>query len=412
MKRKPRKFTSSLMSLIVLVTFASIVQLFANPAEAERELYEKDLAALEEQYSDSIEELGDKYLKALAAAAKKLQEAGDLDGLLAINAELANFKKTGVVPIQKDSDSNKAILRFRKIYTVARNNVSDVRQQSISELSEKYLSYLEDLQKKMTQEGEIKQALLVRKEVTRIKNQELGAAPTGNARSKVEETKNSPAPESGEENEAAPQLVVAWNGQRQGTLIGGDGRPASGLKFSHDGENKENDGVLEMTGGRTLIEGLNKPLLDSCKATNELSLVIHFETHNLEQSGPARIISNSLGSVKRNFTLGQDQDKLVLRLRTTDTGENGNNPQVVLCELKQGQLLKVVITYRPGQLNFYIDGQSQPIQQIKGYFSNWEECQFVMGNEWGHDRSWKGRIHQFSIYSSALSPEEALALTK
>jgi hypothetical protein len=254
--------------------------------------------------------------------------------------------------------------------------------------------------------------LLIKNEVTKISNQKAGIPPKDEALTKNNETKGSPSSDHGGEGYIAPQLLVAWNGNKQGALIGADGRPAFKYKFTHDGGNKENAGVLDMTGGRTFIEGLNKQLLDSCKATNELSLVIHLDTQNLKQTGPARIFSHSIASKKRNFSLCQEQDKLVLRLRTTATGENGSNPEVILSKLKEGQRHKIVITYRPGQLEFYMDGQSHPIQQIKGDFSNWEECQFVIGNEWKDDRSWKGRIHQFNIYSSALSPKEALTLSK
>ena len=41
------------------------------------------------------------------------------------------------------------------------------------------------------------------------------------------------------------------------------------------------------------------------------------------QSGPARIVTLSQDHVNRNFTLGQEEDAYELRLRTTETSDNG-----------------------------------------------------------------------------------------
>lgn len=51
---------------------------------------------------------------------------------------------------------------------------------------------------------------------------------------------------------------------------------------------------------------------------------------NPAQSGPARIVSISADSYHRNITLGQEDDALVIRLRTSAAGENGYKPELIV----------------------------------------------------------------------------------
>jgi hypothetical protein len=61
-------------------------------------------------------------------------------------------------------------------------------------------------------------------------------------------------------------------------------------------------------------------------AQNQLTLLVFMQTNNLEQSGPARILTYSQDPGNRNFTLGQIHDTLTFRLRTPASGNNGANP--------------------------------------------------------------------------------------
>ena len=86
--------------------------------------------------------------------------------------------------------------------------------------------------------------------------------------------------------------------------------------------------------------------------------------------------------------------------------------QEELNDSQEDQSVKIVITYKPGSLELFVDGKSHPVEQIKGDFSTWEPCHLVLGNEWKEKCPWTGRIHEFSIYSSMLSPEESILLSK
>ncbi len=70
-----------------------------------------------------------------------------------------------------------------------------------------------------------------------------------------------------------------------------------------------------------------------------------------------------------------------------------------LCSIESGKRYDLLVTYRPGELRFYKNGQEVGVQQIKGDLSNWEEYQILAGNEWKADRPWQGSLHAFSLSS-------------
>jgi hypothetical protein len=82
------------------------------------------------------------------------------------------------------------------------------------------------------------------------------------------------------------------------------------------------------------------------KQTNAFSLRVVSAASDIRQAGPARIVSNSLDTLQRNFTMGQDGRDLVFRLRTPATGPNGYPLQFVLPEVFSSTAIRdVVATY-------------------------------------------------------------------
>jgi len=59
------------------------------------------------------------------------------------------------------------------------------------------------------------------------------------------------------------------------------------------------------------------------RVTNAFTLRVHCVTDDPDQQGPARIVSNSVSPLLRNFTMGQQGGDLLFRLRTPSTGANG-----------------------------------------------------------------------------------------
>ncbi|HLP91193.1 MAG TPA: VanZ family protein [Nostocaceae cyanobacterium] len=99
-----------------------------------------------------------------------------------------------------------------------------------------------------------------------------------------------------------------------------------------------------------------KDLSQKISESSEFTLNATIATDKYLQTGPARIISISGSSLRRNLTLSQDGQDLDLRLRTPITGENGSDIQLtipdVFIDKKPHQIL---ITYAKANLKIYID---------------------------------------------------------
>ena len=102
----------------------------------------------------------------------------------------------------------------------------------------------------------------------------------------------------------------------------------------------------------TVVNSLNQRL----QATSQFTVVTTIATAKLQQKGPARIISLSDSPSRRNFTLGQQDNKLSLRLRTP---LNGINAQYLTTSVENAftdtKPHKTVITYANSGFHVYID---------------------------------------------------------
>jgi hypothetical protein len=148
-------------------------------------------------------------------------------------------------------------------------------------------------------------------------------------------------------------------------------------------------------------------LLAAAKASNELTLEATLTPREASVEGLRRIVAFSSGKSRRNFTLGQEGRKLVLRLRTGKTGANADRPQVDLFELTPGESVHVAVTYTPGRLRVYRDGESVlESGAVQGSFGmHWRPGRLVFGDEWGGGGAWPGELEGIAIYSRALPAE-------
>ena len=64
-------------------------------------------------------------------------------------------------------------------------------------------------------------------------------------------------------------------------------------------------------------------IFSACTASNAITVEAWVRPGNVTQGGPARIVTYSLNSSVRNFTLAQDGGRYEFRLRTTTNGANG-----------------------------------------------------------------------------------------
>lgn len=106
-----------------------------------------------------------------------------------------------------------------------------------------------------------------------------------------------------------------------------------------------------------------KLLTDRMTATSQLTIVITLATLDINQTGPARIISLSKNPVSRNFTLGQEGNDLSFRLRTPLTGGNGDAPESIIPNLlSDTEFHRIAITYDGWTVRLYADRADREYQ--------------------------------------------------
>jgi len=146
----------------------------------------------------------------------------------------------------------------------------------------------------------------------------------------------------------------------------------------------------------------------ACKAQSEFTVEVMFRTSSIFQTGPARIVSASNGPHHRNFSLVQDGRSLQIRVRTSENGRNGDKIQPKLFLLRNNALTHVIVTYQDGELCAYENGAlKSTVRTIRGSLSDWQDFEFLLGNEVDVDRPWEGAIYLHAVYPRALNEGEA-----
>ena len=193
-------------------------------------------------------------------------------------------------------------------------------------------------------------------------------------------------------------LVFLWHGTLEDS---GEIEPRDNAKVSEDRQ-------MDLTGGAFLTKNANDTLLDACQQSNQLTLECLVTTDNLDQDGPARIISFSNDATHRNFTFGQDGNRFAMRIRTPRTGTNALGGEFHFGKIESGKPMHVIVSYFPGNVYCYIDGKLVYVSNgTQGDFSNWERYPLLFGDEASGGRNWEGKLSRVAIYSRFVGIEEA-----
>ena len=85
------------------------------------------------------------------------------------------------------------------------------------------------------------------------------------------------------------------------------------------------------------------------------------------QRGPARIISISADAERRNITLGQEADALIIRLRTPAGGENGQKPELLVPGVfADGRTRLITVRYDAPMLWVTVDSEEYALSLAPG----------------------------------------------
>lgn len=147
-------------------------------------------------------------------------------------------------------------------------------------------------------------------------------------------------------------------------------------------------------------------VLKAASRSNEISLEATV-TPAAASAGLGRIVTFSGGPGARNLTLGQEGRYLVARVRTGPTGPNADKPQVRLFPVQPGSAYHVVVTYSPGRLTAYRNGE--PVVEstaITSGLNRWRSFPLTFGAEPGGAGDWAGTLEGVALYGRVLEPPE------
>lgn len=139
----------------------------------------------------------------------------------------------------------------------------------------------------------------------------------------------------------------------------------------------------------------------------ELTLVATVTPARAETGHFAPIVNLASSPGRRNLTLAQQGRRLVARVRTGSTGPNADQPQVPLFEVTPEEATHVVVTYQPGELKAYRDGELVvETGEIHSGLNPWRGGSLLFGSEIGGGGDWPGTLEGVALFGRVLTAAE------
>jgi hypothetical protein len=168
-------------------------------------------------------------------------------------------------------------------------------------------------------------------------------------------------------------------------------------RHERNGAVREADGALVFDGS-SWAEAPNAWVREA-KAADRLRLTVEARSSDVDQRGPARIVTVSRGVLERNLTVAQERDALVVRLRRAGSDANGF-PQMVVPEVfLAGQWRTVEVEVADRRLRVRVDGDQVRARALGRHGIAWWDPQMdvLLGNETTLDRGWSGSLRTATV---------------
>jgi hypothetical protein len=166
-------------------------------------------------------------------------------------------------------------------------------------------------------------------------------------------------------------------------------------------------GALQFTGNAIVESAVAATKIASaCTASNALSIEAWYAPADLNQGGPAILVTMSDGVSLRNFALAQNGSVWDVRVRMEDTDSNGSPSATAWYSSTELTHLTYTLT-AGGAATIYIDGVANNPVARSGGLQSWDESyRLALANEMTRNRYWRGEQHLVAIYCVALTAAE------
>lgn len=144
---------------------------------------------------------------------------------------------------------------------------------------------------------------------------------------------------------------------------------------------------------------------DSLRSNPEqtLSITLKLRAFRARQKGPARILTISRNPLRRNLTVAQDRQDLILQMRAPRSDLNGEVDQRPIARIRHlfvsDDWHDIKLTISPGRIWLEVAGQIAAEQLLAGSpFRSWDRSyRLALGNELTGRRPWLGEIAQAEV---------------
>jgi len=177
-----------------------------------------------------------------------------------------------------------------------------------------------------------------------------------------------------------PSMDRAWSGDILRTVILPYAMAAEDVSRAYSGgvDGRLPDAILDhgavladqlpgIRGNAAFSRQATEAAFETLTRKGALTILVWFMTDDLEQQGPARLVSYSLNPYNGNFMLGQEGRALVFRVRTPASGPIGRYPQVRTGRVvKSGKQVFVAATYDGATSQVYVNGKPEGQAVLSG----------------------------------------------
>lgn len=154
----------------------------------------------------------------------------------------------------------------------------------------------------------------------------------------------------------------------------------------------------------TASSAINTMIAKRVPEQGKLTLMAVIVPGEVSTSGPASIINCAALSGHPLFRLFQDGNQLKFALRVSSDDEEATTPELELLELADTQPVNVAVTYEPGRLLYFANGQLLGQHKVAGELKWPEELVFELGESplSYAEQPWPGKVGYVALYGHAL----------
>lgn len=132
--------------------------------------YERELAEVERLAAQKVADWPDQYMAGLADLMEQFQRAGDYGGWESVRDEMGRFEADRAILQRNIVMQPVALTERQKKYYLLREEIKRSRAEGVVNTTERYVKKLQELQKKLTVEGQMETAAIVNAEIKRVRS--------------------------------------------------------------------------------------------------------------------------------------------------------------------------------------------------------------------------------------------------